>query len=168
MLTRSTSVLQVSFCSESCRAKGLKEHAKECKIFGVLASFTIDVRTWVQLKCIINTTFSELREKERLLEKECHKTLLRDVSEGKAKFSSADYSAIYHTTCTKETKENILHSCLEAFLITKILYQSEDFFITREGLPFSPNEEDMVLTGSALLRYMLYMNRVFSLQGTQV
>ncbi|KAK7086995.1 hypothetical protein SK128_000849 [Halocaridina rubra] len=163
---------KVAFCSDECRAEGLKIHMKECNILQAFDEMDLsDNHAALALKCVIQASFIKLKEILPKLNSENLALSPENLGfDDNGKFDSADYRSVYHVVSTKNLKspDAINQACIVAFVLTKILHLSEKFFITEEGIPIIPRYEDFILTGTALMHHMAYRSAIFTFSDIKV
>lgn len=72
-------------------------------------------------------------------------------------YDGNNYRSVFHLVTNKEKrpKEDILKRCMQAFVLTKLLEKSKRFYITSDGVPFTPSQEDFVRTGSTIIHHLM-------------
>lgn len=151
--------LQVIFCSTSCRQEALASyHHQECKILPALTALDLGKNSVLAYRILIQTSHARLKDLVSLclneaLEKSPETLGFNDSG----KYLSNDYKTIYHLVTNKESRtvSDLFKRCAMALILTKLLQESQQFFVNAEGQPFPPSREDIILTGCTLFVHMM-------------
>ncbi|XP_064087995.1 uncharacterized protein LOC135202501 isoform X3 [Macrobrachium nipponense] len=149
----------VVFCSEDCRMKNWKHpHWPLCNVvLPSLVAMKMDSIVMLAAHVLTQTTFLKAKEMaEELKNEERLPGQLQGFNQDGI-FKSSDYRSVYHlvTNEEKRSEEERFIASAEAFALTKLLKESNRYFIDECGRPFTPTYEDMLLTGSLVVRHLM-------------
>ncbi|XP_066974929.1 uncharacterized protein [Macrobrachium rosenbergii] len=149
----------VVFCSEECRMKNWKHpHWPLCNVvLPSLVAMKMDSIVMLAAHVLTQTTFLKAKEMvEELKNEEKLPGQLQGFNQDGI-FKSSDYRSVYHlvTNEDKRSEEERFIAGAEAFALTKLLKESNRYFIDESGRPFIPTYEDMLLTGSLVVRHLM-------------
>lgn len=150
---------KVIFCSESCRTKGLAEdHWLECRILPTTITLEISELNLVY-KMLKTYTYVDLNMMLQQLNKERVDIPPEKMGTNRhGIYSSTSYQPIYYLY---DEKINMAHDmlfvkCQLAFVLTKLLHQSERFFVDpSSGEPVTPSRYEMIQTGAVMLSHLI-------------
>lgn len=151
--------LQVGFCSNECRKEGMAGcHWQECPVLPIFQVLNLKDHRILAYKLMMKVGYAALKELGPQLQSEAINQppeTLGFNSEGV--YDGSTYRSLFHlvTNKKKRSKDDILKRCLQAFVVTKLLEKSKRFFITSDGVPFTPTQEDFVRTGSTIIHHMM-------------
>ncbi|KAK8740118.1 hypothetical protein OTU49_003049 [Cherax quadricarinatus] len=76
---------------------------------------------------------------------------------GEGIYDSSDYRTIYHLVTNRESRSvsDLFKRCAMALILTKLLQESEQFFVNAMGEPFTPTHDDIMLAGCTLFLHMM-------------
>ncbi|CAL4065814.1 unnamed protein product, partial [Meganyctiphanes norvegica] len=165
----------IVFCSEPCRVEGWnKFHMNECQILPTILSlgFPASDNLMLALRIIMKTSYLDF--KQLLYEIENRKILNSPLYNGFNKsgiYDSFNYESVYNLVRNVKERdpEYLIAICYWIFMVLKVLIESKQYYLDRAGTPFIPNNEDIVLVGSILLRHILsiYCN-CFAVNETKI
>lgn len=154
-------VFQITFCSEQCRLNGWNSfHKKECQILPTILSLGLPaVNNLVQgLRIISKTSYLDLKDKvNEIRNKNKNISPLCKGFNENGIYDSFSYEAAYNLVgnIKERDPEFMIVICCWVFMVIEILIDSEQYYVDREGKPFTPKDEDIVLIGSCLLHHIL-------------
>ncbi|XP_071516427.1 SET and MYND domain-containing protein 4-like [Panulirus ornatus] len=150
---------KVIFCSEACRLQGLVSyHARECSVLPSLAALDMGKNSVLAFRILIQTSYIHLKDTVPVFICEAIEQIPETLGfNDKGIYNSADYRSIYHLVTNKENRSvsDLFKRCTLAFTLTKLLQDSQQFFIDATGKPFTPSYEDILLIGSTLFVHMM-------------
>ncbi|XP_068236219.1 SET and MYND domain-containing protein 4-like [Palaemon carinicauda] len=149
----------VVFCSEDCRKKALSsDHWLECRLLpsliglGMHPLFTLSIKTLQhyscqQLKAVVHKIHEETSNSQYGI---------RDLSEK----GTSDFHllrSIDHMVSNKELRPSgdLYVKCFLSFILTKLLKQSQRFFVDSFGNPVTPTVDDYLFTGELVLSTLM-------------
>ncbi|XP_047484350.1 SET and MYND domain-containing protein 4-like isoform X2 [Penaeus chinensis] len=149
----------VIFCSESCRSKGLAgSHGKECRVLPTLLNHMYMLMSY---RLLMQTTHTRVKGLVPILREEAKTRKKADLGlNDDSVYDSFDYRTLYHlTTNTNQLSAlHLLGLCISAVVVTKLLRESQQYFVDDSGVAFTPSTEDLLLTGSAAFHHNLTFN----------
>lgn len=150
---------QVIFCSNACRLHGLASyHGRECSILPALAALDMGKNSVLAYRILIQTSYIQLKDIVPVFISEAMERTPETLGlNDKGIYDSSDYRTIYHLVTNKENRSvsDLFKRCVMAFTLTKLLQESQQFFIDVTGMPFSPSYDDVLLTGCTLFVHMM-------------
>lgn len=145
---------QVIFCSKSCQLQGIKgHHGHECKILPTLLVLNFPLPLILASRILTKVSYGQLKQWVPHLREEVRNQNPETKGlNNEGIYDSSDYRTVYHLLMGKKhlQKNNLYGVCMNAFILTKLLEASENFFIN-SGVPFTPSQEDFILTAYLLL-----------------
>ncbi|KAK7076617.1 hypothetical protein SK128_012849 [Halocaridina rubra] len=152
---------RVVYCSSSCRARGQQDHALECELLSSFLALKCSYKhIFLAIKMLSHIPYVKLKSLLPQLEKEekYYPKLMHGFD--KEGIYRSDYSSLYHlvTDYRKRSKELLYTLCTQAFILNKLLQQSGTYFVDENGTPFTPADEDLIITGEAMLRHLLQVD----------
>ncbi|CAL4082007.1 unnamed protein product [Meganyctiphanes norvegica] len=153
------SCCMVMFCSEACQLEGLNGHSKvECLTLPTLASLYIGNYCPLVYKIITQTPYKTLKSHMPVWNN--HVAESSPILQGfnrKKLFDSSDFSSTYAliSNVWQRSVNDLFKRTAMAFLLTKLLIKSNQYFIGSSGEPFPPNHKDTSLLGSTLMTLIM-------------
>ncbi|KAK3872646.1 hypothetical protein Pcinc_022288 [Petrolisthes cinctipes] len=149
---------KVGYCSDECRKEGMMSHWQECPVLPVFHNMDMGDNPVRAYKVMMKVGYTALKNSLPQLQSEAVNKSSKDLgfnSEGD--IYGSDYWSVFHliTNKDKRPRSDILKRCLQAFIVTKLLVKSKRFFITNDGVAFTPSQEDLVMTGSTLIHHLM-------------
>ncbi|KAK7076618.1 hypothetical protein SK128_012850 [Halocaridina rubra] len=151
----------VIFCSENCRIRGVSgHHWFECNVLPTLATLEEkeNIVTYLAFRLISQTPFQKLQNILPSLKKETEDIEpLKRGFDGEGHYSSTEYRPLYHLVTNKDQRpsKELYETCVSAFILTKILQKGQRYFLSSEGIPFTPTREDLLLIGQLFFHHIL-------------
>ncbi|XP_069947273.1 SET and MYND domain-containing protein 4-like isoform X2 [Cherax quadricarinatus] len=149
----------VIFCSEECRTEGMSGiHWQECPILPTLFALDMGRNPALAYRIMMKTSHAKLKEMLPLLRLEAKKKSPKNHGFNKdGIYDEKHCRSAYHLVTNKEklSSQELLRRCIQAFIITKLQHLSGRYFITSDEEFFTPNHEDIILTGSTLINHMM-------------
>lgn len=146
------------FCSESCIIEGLRnQHGVECKIQTSLNALELPFHQLLAFWVMMKSTYSYLKEVVPHLKE--GRNLEAPDKNGMNKrrtYDPSDYRTVYYLCTNLELLpiDRFSDISLRAFVLTKLLVASEQFFV-KAGVPFKPSKEDLIMTGTLLCHHIM-------------
>ncbi|KAK4321749.1 hypothetical protein Pmani_007487 [Petrolisthes manimaculis] len=149
---------KVGYCSDECRKEGMMSHWQECPVLPIFHNIDMGDNPVRAYKVMMKVGYTALKNSLPQLQSEAINKSPKDLgfnSEGA--IYGTDYSSVFHliTNKDKRPRSDILKRCLQAFIVTKLLVKSKRYFITNDGVAFTPSQEDLVMTGSTLIHHLM-------------
>lgn len=114
--------------------------------------------TLLAFRILTKTSFAHLKKWVPILREEMwnKKPETKGFNE-QGMYISSDYRTVFHLVTNREYMKDdvLLYLFVEAFILTKLLQRTEHFFTDTDGVPFTPKEEDLILTGSLLVHHLM-------------
>lgn len=149
----------VVFCSDTCRKSGLLEnHQVECSSLPTLANLEIGKNAILAYKIVSQVTFSKLKSFIPKYEEEIKQRTPQEYGLNESRiYDSSDYRTIYNLVgnANQRSVADLFKRTAMSFVLTKLLIQSNNFFVDELGSEFNPNEEDIMLIGTVLMTHMM-------------
>lgn len=151
--------LQVGFCSSECRIEGMTGcHWQECPVLPMFRVINFRDHQIRAYRLMMKVGYAALKELVPQLQSEAINQppeTLGFNSDGI--YDGSTYRSVFHLVTNKEKrpKDDIWKRCMQAFVVTKLLEKSKRFFITSDGVAFTPSQEDFVRTGSTIIHHLM-------------
>lgn len=151
---------QALFCSETCLQEGNNSfHKAICPISACIRTYNIDLYNLLVLRIVTSLGLNQLKEKVAKYETENVRDLSQLGFNENGQYCSSDYRTVYHLE-TNLKKRDIKHTLKYAYnaVFTVLMLLKTSFFGSNIDVHCSSTKEDIILTGSVILRHILSFN----------
>ncbi|KAK7078355.1 hypothetical protein SK128_023496 [Halocaridina rubra] len=171
------------FCSIECWINGLNgDHSRECSTLHCLEALQIasEDQKLVTLvyKIVLNYGCEKLMAILPILQRESAFPPYQRGFNSEGKYDSNDFRTVYHLVTNKECypPEELFKKCMTAFILMKLLVESEKYFVDKAGVPRQAAKEELLAAGATLFHLLLniscnsteVLNKEVSLDPVQV